>query len=255
MEGREQERQRLRTERQATESSEAAQRARRRRIQYLSLAAFGAVAVIVALIVISQSGDDDDEAPPSNVQGAAEVEALLDGIPQDGTILGDRSAGVSVVEFGDLQCPVCAQFATQVVPEMISGRVRPGDATYEYRNWDIIGPDSEPASKAALAAGEQDRFFNFIQLFYANQGQENSGYVTDEFLERIAQGAGIPDLEQWRQDREDPRWDQVLAANNAEADSLGLTGTPSLLVTGPNGQQELKGFGLGEIESAIEQAR
>ena len=62
----------------------------------------------------------------------------------------------------------------------------------------------------------------------------------------------LPDLEQWRQDREDPRWDQVLAANNAEADSLGLTGTPSLLVTDPNGQQELKGFGLGEIESAIE---
>ena len=233
---------------------DAAALARKRRVQYLSLAAFAAVAVVVALIVISQSGSDDDE-PPSNVQGAAEVEALLDGIPQDGTILGDQSAAVSVVEFGDLQCPVCASFATQVLPDVISGQVRPGNATYEYRNWDIIGPDSEVASKAALAAGEQDRFFNFVQLFYVNQGEENSGYVTEDFLERIAEGAGIPDIEQWREDRENPQWDEVLATNNSDAESLDFTGTPSLLVTGPGGEQPLKGFGLGEIEAAIDQVR
>ena len=229
--------------------------ARKRRIQYLTLAAFAAVAVIVALIVISQSGGDEDSEAPSEVRGAAEVSALLDGIPQDGTVLGDQSAAVSVIEFGDLQCPVCASFATQVLPDLVTGQVRPGTATYEYRNWDIIGPDSEIASKAALAAGEQDHFFNFIQLFYVNQGEENGGYITDEFLERIARGAGVPDIEQWNADRENPQWEEILSANNAEAESLGLTGTPSIRVSGPGGEQTLKGFTLGEIESAIEQAR
>ena len=232
-----------------------AELARKRRVQYLTLAAFAAVAVVVALILISQSGGDDDSEAPSEVRGAAEVKALLDGIPQDGTVLGDQSAQVSVVEFGDLQCPACASFSTQVAPQVISAHVRPGDATYEYRNWDIIGPDSEPASKAALAAGEQDRFFNFIQLFYLNQGRENSGYVTDEFLERIARGAGVPDLERWNEDRENPQWDQILATNNSDAISLDLTGTPSILVRGPGGEEVLDGFGLGEIEAAIAQVR
>jgi protein-disulfide isomerase len=253
MEGRGDERERLRAERHAAESQEAATVARKRRLQYLIIGGFAAIAVIVALIVISQSGGDGDSEPPSNLQGSAEVAAELDGIPQDGTILGDRSAEVSVIEFGDLQCPVCAAFATQLVPQLISSEVRPGNVTYEYRNWDIIGPDSEPASKAALAAGEQDRFFQFIQLFYVNQGGENSGYVTDAFLEKIARGAGVPDIEKWNADRKSSKWDAVLAKNNDDAESLGFTGTPSILVTGPNGQQALKGFGLDEIEAAIQQ--
>jgi protein-disulfide isomerase len=253
MEGRDDERERLRAERHAAESQEAAVRARNRRLQYLIIGGFAAIAVIVALIVISQSGGDDGSEPPSNLQGAAEVSTLLDGIPQDGTVLGDKAAQVSVIEFGDLQCPVCAAFATQITPQLISTEVRPGNVTYEYRNWDIIGPDSEPASKAALAAGEQDRFFEFTQLFYVNQGQENSGYVTDAFLERIARGAGVPDIDKWNQDRENSKWDSVLAKNNDDAETLGFTGTPSILVTGPNGQQALKGFGLGEIQSAIQQ--
>ncbi len=233
----------------------AAQLARKRRIQYLSLAAFAAVGVIIALIAISQSGGDGDGGTPADVQGAAEVSALLDGIPQDGTILGDPSAEVSVVEFADPQCPVCASFATQVLPQLVTDHVRPSEVTYEYRNWDILGPDSVVASKAALAAGEQDRLFNFIQLFYVNQGEEGSGYATDDFLTGIAEGAGIADIDRWNEDRESSEWDAVLEQNNGDAESLGFAGTPSILVTGPGGERVLEGFGLDEIEAAIQQVR
>jgi protein-disulfide isomerase len=226
----------------------------RRRVQYLSLAAFAAVAVIVALIVISQSGGDGGGGgSSSDLQGTDEVSTELAGIPQRGNVLGEASASVSVVEFGDPQCPVCASFATQIVPQLLQSEVRSGNATYEYRPWVIIGPDSKPASKAALAAGEQDRLFQFIQLFYANQGDENSGYVTDDFLESIAKGAGVPDIGGWNRDRNDAKWDAVLAKNNTDAGALGFTGTPSILVTGPKGQKPLSGFGLPEIESAIQQ--
>ena len=106
MEGRHEERQRLRAQREAAESGDAAATlARKRRVQYLSLAAFAAVAVIVALIVISQSGGDDNDSggSPSNVAGAARVDAELQGIPQDGQTLGDANAPVTVTEFGDPQ--------------------------------------------------------------------------------------------------------------------------------------------------------
>jgi protein-disulfide isomerase len=256
MEGRQDERERLRAEREAAESRDtAADRARNRRTQYLIIAGFAAVAVIVALIVISQSGGDDNGGggSPSSVQGAAQVDAELGGIPQSGQVLGEASAPVTVVEFGDPQCPVCAAFAEQIAPELISSEVKDGSVKYEFQPYLIIGPDSKPAMTAALAAGEQGRFWNFLQLFYRNQGAENSGYVTDAFLTGIASAAGVQDLDKWNQSRDSSKWESVLTNGTNQAESLGFNGTPSILVTGPNGQKPLSGFQLSEIRSAIQQ--
>jgi protein-disulfide isomerase len=255
MEGRQQERDRLRAERQAAESQDAAAIARKRRVQYLIIGAFAAVAVIVGLIVISQSGGDGDGGggSPSNVQGVAQVNAELQGIPQSGQVLGDANAPVTVVEFGDPQCPVCAAFSEQVAPELISSEVKGGNAKFEFQPYLIIGPDSKPAMKATLAAGEQGRFWNYLQLFYRNQGGENSGYVTDAFLTSIANAAGIPDIDKWDQSRNSSQWDSVLSNGTSQAESLGFNGTPSIMVQGPNGQKALSGFGLSEIRSAIQQ--
>jgi protein-disulfide isomerase len=258
MEGRHEERERLRAERQAAESGDAtAALARKRRVQYLSLAGFAAVAVIVALIIISQSGGDDNggSTPTSvaGVKGAARVDAELQGLSQSGQTLGDASAAVTITEFGDPQCPVCRAFSEQVAPQLISGEVKTGNAKYVYEPYIIIGPDSKPAMRAVLAAGEQGRFWNYLQLFYANQGEENSGYVTDSFLTTIAKAAGVEDIDKWNQSRNDSKWDAVLAKGTSDAESFGFNGTPSIVVKGPNGQKALSGFGLGEIESAIQQ--
>jgi protein-disulfide isomerase len=255
MEGKQRERDRLRAERQAAESQDAASVARKRRIQYLIIGAFAAVAVIVALIVISQSGGDDNggEGSPSNLQGVTQVNAELQGIPQSGQVLGDANAPVTVVEFGDPQCPVCAAFSEQIAPELISSEVKGGNVKYEFQPYLIIGPDSKPAMKATLAAGEQGRFWNFLQLFYRNQGGENSGYVTDAFLTSIANAAQIPDIDKWNQSRNSSKWDSALSNGTTQAESLGFNGTPSIMVQGPNGQKALSGFGLSEIRSAIQQ--
>jgi protein-disulfide isomerase len=253
MEGRERERERLRAERQAAESQDAAALARKRRIQYLVIAGFAAVAVIVALIVISQSGGGGSPSPPSNVAGAAQVDAQLKGLSQNGQVLGDPSAPVTVVEFGDPQCPVCKAFSEQIAPELISSDVRTGKVKYEYQPYIIIGPDSKPAMRAVLAAGEQGRFWNYLQLFYLNQGEENSGYVTDAFLTKIARGAGVSDIGKWNASRSSSKWDATLADGTNRAESLGFNGTPSILVQGPNGSRPLRGFQLSEIQSAIQQ--
>jgi protein-disulfide isomerase len=256
MEGRQDERERLRAERQAAESQDAAQLARKRRIQYLSLAAFGAVAVIVALIIISQSGGSSNNSTPANtgdVKGVAEVNSELQGLPQSGQTLGDSSAPVTVTEFGDPQCPVCKAFSQQIAPELISSEVKPGKVKYIYQPYLIIGPDSKPAMKAVLAAGEQGKFWTYLQLFYANQGEENSGYVTDGFLTSIANAAGIPDIGKWNDSRNSSRWDAVIAKGTTDAEGFGFNGTPSLTVQGPNGTKALSGFTLGEIQAAIQQ--
>ncbi len=257
MEGRQDERERLRAERQAAESDDAAaDHARKRRMQFLIIAGFAAVAVIVALIVISQSGGDDSTSPPANVTGVEQVDTELKGIPQSGQVLGDPSAPVTVIEYGDPQCSSCKFFSEKVAPDLVSSEVRPGNVKYEFRPFLIIGPDSKPAMRATLAAGEQNRFWQFLQLFYLNQGGENSGYVTDSFLTDLAKGAGVPDIDKWNQDRDNPKWDATIQQGSSQADSFGFTGTPSIVVEGPNGQKSIGGGtipSLEQIQAAIQQ--
>ncbi len=258
MASRKQERERLRAERQATESQASASLARKRRLQYLIIGGFAALAVIIALIVISQSGGSDDGGggTPSNVAGAQQVSAQLSGVSQNGSMLGDASAPVSVIEYGDPQCSSCKFFSENVTPDLISSEVKPGNVKYEFRPFLIIGPESKPAMKAVLAAGDQGRFWNYLQLFYLNQGGENSGYVTDDFLTSIAKGAGVPDVDKWNTDRNDPKWDSVIQQGSSQAQSFGFSGTPSIVVQGPNGQKAIGGSTiptLDEIQSAIQQ--
>jgi protein-disulfide isomerase len=233
---------------------EAEQERRRRVIQLGSAAAFLAIVVVAVLIVIGQSQTDGGD---TDLEGAGAVRQELAGIPQQGLTLGDPGAPVTLVEFGDLQCPVCKGFAEEVIPEVIDSRVRGGGAKIEFRNFTIISEESIPAAAAAIAAGEQGRGWDFIELFYRNQGIERSGYVTDEFLTEIARGAGVPDVEKWNDDRESQRILSEVSAETAEAERLGLGGTPSFAVEGPatKGLEALGTLGSAEeIEAATDAA-
>ena len=131
------------------------------------------------------------------------------------------------------------------------------EARIEFRNFTVISEESVPAAAAAIAAGKQGRGWNFVELFYRNQGIERSGYVTDEFLTEIARGAGVPDIAKWNADRESRRVLSEVSADTAEAEQLGLRGTPSFAVEGP-GARGLEPLGTpgsaDEIEAAIEAA-
>ena len=257
MASRKQEKEARRQERLQAEQSAAAEQRRKKLFTGIGAAALAAVVVVVVLIVVSQSGSDDTAAGGGDVAGAAEVEAELAGVPQSGTVLGDAEAKVSVVEFGDLQCPACKQFSEVITPELVDGVVKNGDANLEFLNFTIIGPDSTVAAKAALAASEQDRYWEYVELFYRNQGRENDGYAADDaFLTDIARGAGVPDLAAWEESRNDPKWDDRLAETQQRAASLGFQSTPSILIVGPDGEEIPLGSvgSVGDIEDAITQA-
>jgi protein-disulfide isomerase len=241
------ERERLRLHRLEREGLE--EQRQKRVVRLASLAALLAVAVVATLIAISQSRGTGGDA---TVEGTAEVGAQLAGIPQHGAFLGDPAAPVTVVEFGDLQCPICREYSMGAVADLIEGPVRQGRARLEFRNWTIVGPQSAAAAAAALAAGLQDRQWSFTELFYRNQGIENSGYVSDEFLRSVARGAGVPNLARWERDRASPRWERMLERTSNQAGALGFTGTPSFLVEGPHGSRPLgTPHSAADIEAAI----
>lgn len=229
---------------------------RQRLIKMGSAAVFLAIVAIVVLIVIGQNQSEGGD--PSDVAGAAKIERQLAGIPQVGMVLGDPAAKVTLVEFGDLQCPHCKGFAEEIIPPLIESRVRGGEAKLEFRNFTIIDDQSVDAGAAAVAAGEQGRGWNFVELFYRNQGIEASGYVTDDFLIAIAEGAGVPDIEQWDRARKSKAVIGTVEKTTAQAERLDLEGTPTFAVAGPGADPDAEGLEVlgtpgstGELEAAI----
>lgn len=228
---------------------------RRRLTQLVSAAAFLAIVAVAIAIVLSATSTNGGD---SQLESVAQVQRELRGIPQRGMTLGDPSAPVTLVEFGDLQCPACKAFGEDVLPQLIAGDVRAGRVRLEFRNLTIIGSESTPAGAAAIAAGRQGRGWTYVELFYRNQGFERSGYVTDEFLAALARGAGVREIARWNRERRSRGVLKKVAATTEEGERLGFDSTPSFAVEGPRtgGLKPLSGIeSTGDLEAAAAAAR
>jgi protein-disulfide isomerase len=242
------EREKRREERERAEAQAGNQDRRTRLLRMAAGAVFLVIAAVLVLIVVNASNGSGGD---TNLEEVGAVNRLLIGIPQDGTVLGDPKAPVELVEFGDLQCPVCKAYSEEILPQIIETKVRQGKVKIDFRNFTIIGPQSIPAGAAALAAGKQGRGWSYIELFYRNQGEEDSGYADDAFLKAIAKGAGVENLAKWRTARE--KLIPEVEETTAEARHLGFEGTPSFAVKGPS-SKGLEPLGTPESTGAIEEA-
>ncbi len=226
------EREKRREQRLQEETKVDAGERRTRLLQFGAGAVFLAIVAVVILIVVNGNSDSGGDA--QNLQEVGTVDSLFKGIPQEELVLGDPKAKVELIEYGDLQCPVCKAYSEEFLPQIIEGQVKEGKAKLAFRNFTIIGPQSAPAGAAALAAGAQGRGWEYIELFYRNQGKENSGYADDEFLTAVAKGAGVKDIAQWETDRKGTKFTGEVTATTEEAQRLGFTGTPSFAIKGPS---------------------
>jgi protein-disulfide isomerase len=167
-----------------------------------------------------------------------QVSALLADIPQSADALGQAAAPITLEYFADLQCPFCRDFSLRVLPSIIQRRVRAGTLRVEYRALQTAtrDPDVFVAQQAAvLAAGRQAKAWHFVETFYDEQGEENSGYVTDSYLHGIASQIADLKLEQWAGDRGDPVLIKKIASDGQAAEKAGLRGTPSFLIGASGG--------------------
>jgi protein-disulfide isomerase len=249
------EREKRREERLQEETSVDAGERRTRLLQFGAGAAFLVIVAVVVLIVVNGNSDSGGDA--QNLKEVASVDSLVNGIPQEGLVLGDPKAKVELIEYGDLQCPVCKAYSEEILPAVIENQVKNGQAKLTFRNFIIIGPQSAPAGAAALAAGTQGRGWNYLELFYRNQGKENSGYADDEFLTAVAKGAGVKDIAQWQKERAGKKFTEEVTTTSEQAHTFGFTGTPSFAIKGPSSNgTELLGTpsSPGELEEAIEKA-
>jgi protein-disulfide isomerase len=157
----------------------------------LLIAAVAAAAVVVGAAVglsleLRGTSRDARIATGPRLAEAASVAELFQGLPQHGLVLGAPKAPVTLVEYLDLQCPWCGTFARETFPMVVSRFVRPGKVRVELRPLGFLGPDSVRGRNALLAAAEQNKAFHFAALLYANQGTENTGWLSEEMVRAAA---------------------------------------------------------------------
>jgi protein-disulfide isomerase len=233
---RKQRREQARADRRAMEEAAVASAARRTRLTQLAVVA-GVVVVIIVVILVATGGGGSSKPPPPKGKTAtkesAAVATLLNGIPQKGNVLGSSTAPVTLQYFGDLECPICKEFTLGALPTVIQKWVRTGKLKIEYRSLETATREPEVFKSqqvAALAAGKQNKMWYFVETFYHEQGEEDSGYVNEKYLQGIAQQVPGLSLATWTSDRTNPAFEAQVTSDAQAANNAGFTGTPSFLL-------------------------
>jgi protein-disulfide isomerase len=184
--------------------------------------------------------------------GAAEVQALFLGLPQHANVLGSPTARVTLVEYADLQCPYCRDFELQTTPALVRRYVRTGQLKIVFRPLAFIGADSVRGRNAVIAAGLQDKLFETVQLLYANQGTENTGWLDEPLVEAVA--SAIPGLapSRFTAARSSAAVERRARVFDAQATASGVHSTPTLLVGKSGGR--LREVEQAQLDAAIEAA-
>jgi protein-disulfide isomerase len=248
---RKEQREQARAEREEREAADKAKAQRKKRLLYLGGALVAAVVIVVVAIAISSGGSSKGGSSSGDATGSKQAAQLLNGVPQQGTTLGNPKAPVTLIEFADLQCPFCRDYTISQFPSIVAKYVKTGKVKMVFQNYAFIGPDSLTAARAAEAAGKQNKLWNFIDVFYNNQGQENTDYVTDKFLTKIAKGAGV-DAKKMLADRQDPKIDQAIALAQQAAQQAGVNSTPTfVLKKGAGPAQKLS---AAQVQAALTKA-
>lgn len=187
----------------------------------------------------------------NNRQSASAIEAP--DVPAEwlnGTVMGNPDAPVTVSAWEDFLCPACGQWTAQIEPQLIEDYIKSGDVKLEFHFFPLSGhePGASMAAQASLCASDQGAFWTYHNRLFAAQSQGQSGYTIDA-LTRYADELGL-DSRALLQCMSSQQYREQTAASAAEAISLGLNATPSILV---NGTRMANPFDYNELTALIEQ--
>jgi protein-disulfide isomerase len=250
--------------RRLAEERARTERARRdRRLRTVGGIVLGAIVVVVALIIISSGGNKGGIKTGTEATATANaVEQMFAGIPQSGVTLGNAKAPVTMTYFGDYECPVCQAFTLQGgFPQLVANEVRQGKVKVVYKAYCTAtcnGPNANMFNTqqvAGLAAGKQNRFWQYTELFYRQQGQEGTSYVNEAFLTALARQTTGLNLSTWQTDRGNAALTNQVNSDQQDAKNIGVSGTPTLIFQGPKGQAAANAAvpSYAQLQQAIKQ--
>ncbi len=230
-----------RARRLAEEQARAERNRRTRRLRIVLGIVVGAVAVVAIVVAISLGGNKSSELQSGSKSSAtvASVQKLLNGIPQSGARLGNPKAPVTLTYYGDLECPVCRDFTLSSFPPLVQNEVRDGKVQVVYKAFQTATPNPttfQTQQAAALAAGKQNKFWDYVDLFYHEQGQEDTNYVNENYLTGLANQVPGLAVNNWKTARNDQSLAAQVQSDEQAGTSAGVNATPTLIVSGPKGK-------------------
>ena len=217
---------------------------RRQRI-LIVLGVVGAALVIAAIVII-----------PS-LQPVGDIVAITPhSRPMvDGRAMGDSNAPVLIDVYSDFQCPACKTFAEQIEQQVVDTYVSTGQAYYIYRHFPFIDDraprnESDQAANASMCASDENRFWDYHDILFANWNGENQGAFNDNRLVAFAESLGL-DMPAFNDCFNANLHKEEIDTDYSTGRTIGVTGTPSVFV---NGQQLTPGFipSFEEITQAVE---
>jgi protein-disulfide isomerase len=199
-------------------------------------------AVIIVVAVLSKA--------PSSTASVTPPTVLTPTTDASGLSIGPASAPVKLDLWADFQCPVCKQFTESIEPQIVNNYIATGEVRLTFHNFAFIGAESTHAAIGGLCAADQGKFWPYHDYVYANQGTENSGALSDSKLKAIAQVVGL-DPSTFSSCFGQSAKQQEVQTEAQQAQSLGITGTPTLFV---NGTKVSNALDFPTVSSAIDAA-
>lgn len=204
---------------------------------------FAIIAIIVGVMgigigaysIATVGGRLDQTTTPNESISSTNTEGLhplaLDGSP----LLGSLGAPITIVEYGDYQCPNCQRFATQVKPLIVENYINTGKAKLIFKDFTIYGNDSVNGAIAAHCASDQNKFWEMHDLMYQGQKAINSGWLSVDSIKKFVSGIGL-DMQQFNSCFDGKKYAQKVTENFNDGKSAGVNGTPTFIIIDSRGQ-------------------
>ena len=154
------------------------------------------------------------------------------------SILGNPSAQITIVEFGDYQCHQCYNWFHNTKTTVFQNYVDTGKANFVFMDLAFLGRDSPKAAQASYCAEDQGKYWEYHnQLYNAQESQIDNGWANSERLKAFAFSLNL-DMNLFDSCLDSEKYAKRVQYNIDEAKKLGATGTPTFFIIGPDGQQQ-----------------
>ncbi len=193
------------------------------------------VIVIVAGIVASYSSSPSETVNLDMGRTHGTISTTM-GSP----ILGELSAPITIVEFGDYQCEQCYAWFHETKPAIIQDYIDTGKANLVFVDLAFLGKDSIPASMATYCAEDQEMYWEYHDLLYNSQESVDGGWANSERLKAFAFSLDL-DMELFESCLDSGKYSKRVQYNIQQAKDNGVRGTPGFFIVGPKGKQQIGG--------------
>jgi len=156
-------------------------------------------------------------------------------------ILGDPSAPITIVEFGDYQCHQCYNWFHNTKPAIFQDYIETGKANLVFVDLAFLGRDSPKAAQASYCAEDQEMYWEYHDILYNSQESKiDGGWANTERLKAFAFSLGL-DMDLFESCLDSGKYSKRVQYNSQQARDHGVRGTPGFFIVGPDGQQQLGG--------------